>query len=1034
MTPPKKLTVVFSLAVVLICISPFSPRTEGSGATAENTITLKFFGPNGQPIPGAKALVQADPPQETEGWNGRRYDAQADENGIAVIPLRKKEEMTYFSVRAQTPGFTPFSALWRQPQTDPIPDEYVFRLENAISVGGVVFDEVGNPLPGVNVRFTFPYADRQRIVQESYYCTAEQTTDENGRWKFESLPPEYLNRPEMFTFKHPDYQMLDKQMSISRFAPDADGEFTSSVTMQKGITVSGKVVDAEGKPIVGAKIFGSNSTRSFQPQETATDENGRFEFINWTEAQGQYVIVRADGFAPEMKAGLWVRPTMEPLEFTLKPGKTIRAKVVDPDGNPVPGVWFALECWRSQRLLTDEIMGGHKSTDAEGNFVWENAPEDEIVFDLLPDHKDGRFRCLRGQPIVARDAEYRFMLQPAIKVSAKVYDAATKDIISEFRIFKGYRYSNDRRYHWDTYYSKVGYNGAFDVSYDDERQPIFVKIEAPGYAPKISREIDLSETNVVLDFAMEKPTGETATGIGGVVHGPDGKPIQGATVALAATNRVPYIQNGSLYDNSGCLSAKTDEQGHFTLPPTDPEEMEEETDPDFKLFVMHPSGFAEISKEDFQKENQTIRLEKWGRVEGTLQLGSQPGKDKQVNLQINQENVDWRKPRAFFDYRATTDSQGRFTFGNVLPGKVTIWRSIDFAISSGGRSSCFTNGASVELKPGDTATVRLGGVGRPMVGKLALPEGFEGAANWNFSHVRATPAIAPRPEEPKELKELRKTIPAEIRTEEDDEKRKELLDRWKETEQGKLFDEIGSAYEKVTGDWAILRRKSLDRQVACAVDETGGFRLEDVAPGDWEIAVDLTAPPPEGQCGWGESLGTLQKTVTVPEIPDGQAQSDEPFDAGTLTLDKAKPQPKVIAVGADAPDFELKRLLPSGDGAEETIKLSGLRGKTVVIDFWATWCGPCLAKMPEMVRFYEKIKENPDYVLIGVSIDDDEQTLLDFLVRKSDMGWIQLRTDPDSPLTEQYGIFAVPTLIVVGPDGKVTDVNPNLDEMVPKEQ
>jgi peroxiredoxin len=165
----------------------------------------------------------------------------------------------------------------------------------------------------------------------------------------------------------------------------------------------------------------------------------------------------------------------------------------------------------------------------------------------------------------------------------------------------------------------------------------------------------------------------------------------------------------------------------------------------------------------------------------------------------------------------------------------------------------------------------------------------------------------------------------------------------------------------------------------------------------------------------------------MPEILGGQ--SDEPLNVGMLVLEQPQSRMRgVINVGTEAQDFELQRLVP-GEESTETIKLSDYRGKTVVLDFWATWCGPCLAQLPELVKFYETIKENPNAVLLGISIDHNEKTLLNFLAKRPEMAWAQLRTDPNSPLAQQYGIVAVPTLIVIDPEGNVLAINPNMREL-----
>ncbi len=88
----------------------------------------------------------------------------------------------------------------------------------------------------------------------------------------------------------------------------------------------------------------------------------------------------------------------------------------------------------------------------------------------------------------------------------------------------------------------------------------------------------------------------------------------------------------------------------------------------------------------------------------------------------------------------------------------------------------------------------------------------------------------------------------------------------------------------------------------------------------------------------------------------------------------------------------------SGDDNRETIRLSDLRGKTVILNFWATWCGPCLKKMPEIVALYDRTKDNPTIVLIGISLDEDDATAIEFLKKRtSSWSWIQLRANWPSP-------------------------------------
>src|SRR5687767_10413595 len=70
-----------------------------------------------------------------------------------------------------------------------------------------------------------------------------------------------------------------------------------------------------------------------------------------------------------------------------------------------------------------------------------------------------------------------------------------------------------------------------------------------------------------------------------------------------------------------------------------------------------------------------------------------------------------------------------------------------------------------------------------------------------------------------------------------------------------------------------------------------------------------------------------------------------------------------IEIGDKAPDFELKNL----DG--QAVKLSDLKGKKVILNFWATWCPPCRAEMPEMEKYYQEIKNGGKIEFLAVNLD-----------------------------------------------------------------
>jgi len=117
-----------------------------------------------------------------------------------------------------------------------------------------------------------------------------------------------------------------------------------------------------------------------------------------------------------------------------------------------------------------------------------------------------------------------------------------------------------------------------------------------------------------------------------------------------------------------------------------------------------------------------------------------------------------------------------------------------------------------------------------------------------------------------------------------------------------------------------------------------------------------------------------------------------------------------VTVQASAPDFTLR----STEG--RNLRLQEQRGQVVLINFWASWCGPCKQEMPHLNRLHDKYR-SAGLVMLGVNIDDDTKLGAATAVR-----WglrFPVLLDADKAVTRQYDLGAMPATVLVDRDGRV---------------
>jgi peroxiredoxin len=130
----------------------------------------------------------------------------------------------------------------------------------------------------------------------------------------------------------------------------------------------------------------------------------------------------------------------------------------------------------------------------------------------------------------------------------------------------------------------------------------------------------------------------------------------------------------------------------------------------------------------------------------------------------------------------------------------------------------------------------------------------------------------------------------------------------------------------------------------------------------------------------------------------------------TLTTTFALAAHATPAPNAVAPDFTLR----GSDG--RNVRLDELRGQVVLVNFWATWCGPCREEMPRLNSLYEKYRKS-GFVLLGVNIDDDPHTAI-ATASKLNVAFPVL-LDTDKKVSKLYDLSTMPSTVVIDRDGKM---------------
>jgi peroxiredoxin len=195
-------------------------------------------------------------------------------------------------------------------------------------------------------------------------------------------------------------------------------------------------------------------------------------------------------------------------------------------------------------------------------------------------------------------------------------------------------------------------------------------------------------------------------------------------------------------------------------------------------------------------------------------------------------------------------------------------------------------------------------------------------------------------------------------------------------------------------------------ELGAVTDLKGRYRIRGLGKGPHTLELARWKMREAIGCGNGVQDLSVSREVEVPVESGRDPPRDVDFKIEALL--------GAPSAGDPAPQFQARSI----DGA--SVDLAALRGKVVLIDFWATWCGMCRTEMPSMIETYDRLAKDGRFQIVGVSVDTDVALVPRFVASRG-MRWPQIALGgaAENPIARLYNVNSTPTTVLVDRAGRI---------------